>query len=84
MSEPGVIIFVDANFFIPPDRSKVGVKPIALERYKEIWLEPLFNEFANLAVHEAVYEEIVSDSLKKFIDSKCDATLGDGYLGFGW
>lgn len=39
LSEPGVIIFVDANFFIPPDRSKVGVKPIALERYKEIWLD---------------------------------------------
>ena len=72
LSDPEVVIFVDANFFIPPDRSKLGVKPITLERYIEIWLEPLFNEFPNLAVHEAVYAEIVDDKLKSYIDEKCD------------
>ena len=53
---PDTEILLDANLLIPPDRSRFGVRPIAFTQYKEIWLEPLFNEFKNLAIHETVYE----------------------------
>lgn len=41
-------IFLDANFLIPPDRSKMGVKAIPFQKYSEIWLEPIFDSFPNL------------------------------------
>ena len=55
---PGMIVFLDANIFIPPDRSSLGVKPYKFEQYKEIWLEPLLNEFSGLSLHESVYESL--------------------------
>ena len=52
---PRQTIFLDANFLIPPDRTKVGAKPISFQKYREIWLDPVFDSFPNLAVHESVY-----------------------------
>lgn len=69
---PDAIIFMDANFFIAPDRSKIGAKPISFTKYKEIWLEPLFQEFPNLAMHEAVYDELLLDHVKQYADQKCN------------
>lgn len=69
-NNPEIVIFLDANFFITPDRSKVGSKPISFSKYKEIWLDPLFKEFPNLALHEAVYDEVATDTIKAYIDQK--------------
>lgn len=62
------IIFLDANFLIPPDRSGVGGKPIAFPKYSEIWLDPIFDAFPNLAIHEAVYEELVMANVRAYVD----------------
>ncbi|HIQ99024.1 MAG TPA: hypothetical protein IAB23_05010 [Candidatus Scybalocola faecavium] len=63
-------IFLDANFFIVPDRSRIGAKAIAFDRYKEYWLDPLFDAFSNLSVHESVYKELVDGKIKDFVDHK--------------
>ncbi len=68
---PRQTIFLDANFLIPPDRTKVGAKPISFQKYREIWLDPVFDSFPNLAVHESVYGELVTDNVKRYADAKC-------------
>lgn len=63
-------IFLDANIFIVPDRSCMGAKPIAFDKYKLYWLNPLFDAFPNLSVHESVYNELVDGAVKRFADEK--------------
>lgn len=63
-------IFLDANFLIPPDRSKMGARPISFQKYSEIWLDSIFDAFPNLAVHESVYDELVEESAKSYADAK--------------
>ena len=53
---PEQIITLDANFLIPPDRKLIVKREIAFEQFKEIWLDPIFRAFPNLAIHEAVYD----------------------------
>ena len=68
------IVFLDANFFIPPDRSCFsGVSPYRFDRYKEIWLEPLLSEFSGISIHESVYDELVSASTKAYVDTNANA-----------
>ena len=40
-TDPEQTIFLDANFFIPPDRSRMGTKPIPFLKFCEIWLDPI-------------------------------------------
>lgn len=61
-------IFLDANLLIVPDRSRVGAKRVAFDKYQEYWLIPLFNEFPNLSVHETVYDELIDGQGKRFVD----------------
>ncbi len=68
---PGQTIFLDANFLIPPDRTKVGAKPVSFQKYCEIWLDPVFDSFSDLAMHESVYGELVEDHVKRYADVKC-------------
>lgn len=63
-------IFLDANFLIPPDRSHLGTKPIPFQKYSEIWLDPIFDAFPNLAIHESVYAELVEVNVKSYADVK--------------
>lgn len=58
LENPGQTIFLDANFLIPPDRTKIGAKPIPFQKYCEIWLEPVFDSFLALAMHESVLLEV--------------------------
>ena len=46
IENPNATIFLDANFFIPPDRSKYirNVRPLPFDQYSVIWLDPLFQE----------------------------------------
>lgn len=56
-ADPAQIVFLDANFFIPPDRSelmdrsRIKVKAISFPKFCEIWLDPIFEEFPNLAMN---------------------------------
>lgn len=69
-TDPEQTIFLDANFFIPPDRSRMGTKPIPFLKFCEIWLDPIFDAFPNLAIHESVYHELVADAVKKYADER--------------
>ena len=68
-NNPNQLITLDANILIPPYR-RVAKISFNFKKYKNIWLDPLFNTFSNLAIHEAVYDELVSPYLKKYITRK--------------
>lgn len=61
------IITIDANFLIPPDRSRYAKRSFSFPLYRETWLDPIFTTFPNLAIHEAVQQELVSVELKEYI-----------------
>ncbi|WML26259.1 hypothetical protein [Neobacillus sp. OS1-33] len=67
------VLPVDANFFIPFDRSNISkkIQPLPFNFFKKCWIQPLFLTFPHLAIHEAVYNEItVAPSSKSFIDQQ--------------
>lgn len=67
-------IFLDANFFIPPDRSKTTkVRPYSFEDFKQNWLIPLLSEFTELSMYEAVYDELVEEHVKVYADEQSKA-----------
>ena len=39
-------------------------------KFCEIWLDPIFDAFPNLAIHESVYHELVADAVKKYADER--------------
>ncbi len=72
IKNPSQVITLDANFLIPPDRSDILGLVIPFNIFKSKWLNPIFQAFDYLAIHEAVYEELKSPEIKAFIDSKLD------------
>jgi len=58
------LVTVDANFFIPPDRSREAsqIKPFGFDKYRDAWIIPLIEAFPDIAIHEAVYAEILGVS----------------------
>lgn len=76
------IFLIDANIFIPPDRSKEnsGIKAVPFEFYKNYWIEPFIDTFKPIGIHEAVYKEFESNSIKKLIDSKVNDVLPSIYI----
>lgn len=71
IQNPGQKVFLDANFFIPPDRSEVAkVRAYSFTDFKECWLIPLLSEFTGLAIHESVYDELVANSVKEYADEQ--------------
>jgi hypothetical protein len=68
------IISVDANFLIPPDRSREvrGAQAITFHAFRKFWLDPLFVTFPYLAIHEAVYEELVNSSSRTYVKEKIE------------
>ena len=69
-NNPNQVITLDANFLIPPDRSKYNTRAFDFYTFQNIWLNPIFEVFDNLAIHEAVYDELISPSVKNYIDQK--------------
>lgn len=65
---------MDANFFIPPDRSKHIKYSFDFPKFKEVWLEPILEAFPNIAIHEAVYDELVLPSVKAYINDLINDT----------
>ncbi|MFA6844465.1 MAG: hypothetical protein WCR02_01935 [Sphaerochaetaceae bacterium] len=70
LESKGKELLLDANIFIPPDRSSSFSQyhPLSFIDYCEIWLTPLFNTFTGVAIHSAVYQEIVKIEQKAFVD----------------
>lgn len=73
LRSPNQILTLDANVLIPSRRSAVGWG-FSFSDYKEIWLDPLFSSFSNLAVHEAVLEELVDSSIRSYVQSMLDSS----------
>ncbi len=69
------LITVDANFFIPPDRSRESsqIKPFGFDKYKDTWITPLISTFPDIAIHQAVYDEILG-AARPMVDSYIDAS----------
>lgn len=75
IKNPEQKVFLDANFFIPPDRSQVAkIRAYSFADFKECWLIPLLSEFTGLAIHESVYDELVVDSVKTYADEQISYT----------
>lgn len=58
------VIFLDANIFIPPDRSNFQkhIAAFRFEDYRTVFLDPLLLEFPKLSVHETVYGDLFDES----------------------
>lgn len=73
--DPSQTVFLDANFFIPPDRSNyLRVNPYVFDDFKNFWLIPLLSEFSGLAIHESVYDELVEEKVKAYANEQFNAT----------
>lgn len=70
IEHPEQIITLDANLIIPPYRNKFSKRGFEFEVFRKIWLDPIFEAFPNLAIHEAVHDELVGVSPQAYIDSK--------------
>jgi len=70
IKDPSQLITLDANFLIPPSRSGYNKKGIEFKQFKEIWIDPIFIAFPHLAIHEAVYDELVGTAPQSFINNK--------------
>ncbi|GAU79586.1 hypothetical protein [Fusibacter sp. 3D3] len=72
-------VVIDANLIIPPDRSSIKLShaaslKLSFDKYKEDFLNPLFSVFPSIAIHEAVYAEIIeTDVIKEYIDHKIES-----------
>lgn len=62
------LITLDANFLIPPDRSKICKRSFNYLLFKEVWLDPIFATFPKIAIHEAVYDELVMSNIRNYVD----------------
>lgn len=71
---PSQKVFLDANFFIPPDRSKVAnVRAYSFKDFEKCWLVPLLTEFSGLRIHESVYDELVEGNVRNFADGRINS-----------
>lgn len=64
--DPNQMITLDANFLIPPYRKHAN-RGFSFSQFKEVWLDPIFSAFPNLAIHEAVYEELLQSSVQNYV-----------------
>ena len=69
-SDPNQVITLDANFLIPPDRQRLSGRVIPFSLFQAFWLDPIFDTFPNLAIHEAVRDELVSLDINTFNKSR--------------
>lgn len=75
LENPAQLIVVDANFYLPPDRMKIGARhKYSFEDYRKAWIEPMHRNFPNIAIHEAVLDELVDDQSAQFAQNCLAAT----------
>lgn len=70
--DPNQIITLDANFLIPPDRSRYARRGFDFPLFKKVWLDPIFSNFPKLAIHEAVWDELILSSIQEYIQDLLD------------
>ena len=70
IKNPDTTVFLDANVFIPADRSKLNTKAFDFSSWKKFWLDPLFECFSGLAVHESVQKELINSKERNYADEK--------------
>jgi hypothetical protein len=66
------VITLDANFLIPPDRSRFSKYSFDFPLFQRAWLDPVFAAFPNLAIHEAVHDELITLPVQAYIKSKIE------------
>ncbi len=66
---PEQVITLDANFLIPPNRSRFTKNRFDFSLFQKLWLDPIFTAFSSLAIHEAVYDELISPPVQSYIGS---------------
>lgn len=65
---PNQIITIDANILIPPDRSRYSKNRFDFPLFKKVWIEPIFTTFPKIAIHEAVYDELIGVEVREYIE----------------
>ena len=69
------LIVVDANFFLPPNRSRIAAHAqYSFELYRDVWIAPMHRCFPNLAIHETVLSELVDHKPSQFANARIHAT----------
>lgn len=68
MEQPDQMITLDANFLIPPQRSRITSLGFDFETFRKLWLDPVFSAFPKLAIHEAVLDELIESSTRQYAD----------------
>lgn len=71
LKNPNQIITLDANFLIPPNRTKITKRGFFLQ-FKRVWLEPILTAFPLIAIHESVYDELVVANLREYVQALKD------------
>ncbi len=72
LKNPNQIITLDANFLIPPNRTKITKRGFDFLQFKRVWLEPIFTAFPLIAIHESVYDELVVTNLREYVQALKD------------
>ena len=73
VQNPNQLITLDANFFLLPNRykdPKLNIPDMPMVFWITNWLDPLFACFQNLAIHEAVNDEIFSVQARDYVNAK--------------
>ena len=66
---PDQVITLDANSLIPPHRTRYAKRGFNFPLFKKVWLDPFYSAFPRLAIHEAVYDELIMPSVQSFVQS---------------
>lgn len=65
LNEP---VLFDANIFMVGIENRGSDKNCAFDNMKKLFIEPLFQSFTNILIHEEVYKEL-DDDARKYVDS---------------
>lgn len=75
LKDPEETLVVDANFYIPPDRTNLGARSsYSFEEFQNIWIEPMHRLFPNIAAHEAVIQELVTSASARLTEAFVSAS----------
>ena len=61
-------ILFDANIFMVGISDRISDKNCSFDNMKKLYIEPLFDSFSDIYIHEEVYNELDNES-KSFVDS---------------
>ena len=65
LNEP---VLFDANIFMVGIENRGSDKNCSFDNMKKLFIEPLFQSFTNILIHEEVYKELDEDA-RNYVDS---------------